>query len=437
VKTSVKHAKLTKGIPPVAPRRRNSSALGELTTREIKGLPKMQASKTNEVRLLSSAPDLHKNTLQIEHDAMQGNPSQKDLHLPISGPLFRNMQPSRNLEIPRVNEDSSQFFALSYETDDLPKELLIQFQSNIGSKSQIVARLKSADRLNMPHSNAPAQSKTELIQVLTQAEPKDDEIHTSEVGEVTVTNDTFRICAVGGCGYLSHCVLTRKTGETSLICHGTCSSYCQEVLCRKAAERAEKSGSNSRFLYPVAYNFPRMTTQAWTIWKARWKRELNSRQSIADAFDSYRDLYGEETSIEVQNMARADPKTSAELPKYPSFAMRTKTGPLLEEGDVESADASPVRNTADALPGRDTAGMLHSVDSGAGHDANIMRPPRKEQVAEHVDSGAVCCRVVKVQCLSKAYKYPFQILGSAGGSILESVRPVFRIGLGKLPPRQY
>ena len=135
---------------------------------------------------------------------MQDDSSQKYLDLPVSGPPFSHMQPTRNLELPRANEDSSQFFALSYETDDLPKELLIQSQSSIGSESQIAARLKSADRLNMPHSSAPAQSKTELIQVLNQAEPRDDEIHTAKDGKVTVTNDTFRICAVEGCGYLKN-----------------------------------------------------------------------------------------------------------------------------------------------------------------------------------------------------------------------------------------
>jgi hypothetical protein len=136
---------------------------------------------------------------------------------------------------------------------------------------------------------------------------------------------------------------------------------------------------NSRFLYPTAHSFPRMTSQAWTIWKARWKRELNSRESIVDAFKAYRDLYGVEASIEVQNMAWADPKTSAELPKYPNFTMRSKTGPLLEEGAEKSAATSPLE--------RDTAGMQHSVDSGARHAAGHMQPSREEQVAWHIEAG--------------------------------------------------
>ena len=40
---------------------------------------------------------------------------------------------------------------------------------------------------------------------------------------------------------------------------------------------------------------------------------------------------------------------------------------------------------------------------------------------------------VKVQCLSKAYKYPSEVQGFAGGSVLKSVRPVIRVDIGKLP----
>ena len=73
-----------------------------------------------------------------------------------------------------------------------------------------------------------------------------------------------------------------------------------------------------------------MSNNAWKTWKTRWNAEARSRQAITEAFKVYRELYGAENANQVVALAKAHPMTSNELPRYPSFAMRTKTGPLIE-----------------------------------------------------------------------------------------------------------
>ena len=322
-------SKTGRNSQPAAPCRRKAALLGEPSPGVTEGLPQMDlhVSKT---RALSSAPGLMVHLPKGPHRHNSGKLRVNEQDLPQAGPPYEGMKPSSNLELVSLNAESNQHYTLCFETNHLPLALIDDSQTDLAAKSERAARLKSAERLSMPQCDQPAQSQTEFQQMINMAIPMEDETNIAKDGKVTTHNNTFRLCSVNGCSYLSYCVLTRKSGEMRLICHGTCSRFCQEVLCKKVLSLAVKSGSNGRFAYPVPHAFPRMTEGVWKLWKQRWQEEVRARQSITDAFESYRELYGQQAANEIQSLAAADPLTSAENPSYPNFAMRTKTGPLAE-----------------------------------------------------------------------------------------------------------
>jgi hypothetical protein len=123
--------------------------------------------------------------------------------------------------------------------------------SQLGMEGQMKVRLSAADTYQQPLSNAPPHSRTELQQQLNSGAPKDDVRQIAADGTVTLTNDTFRICATDGCSFLSYCQLSQKNGSKVLLSYSSCSRYCQIALCNKVATTARRAGAGGRFMYPA------------------------------------------------------------------------------------------------------------------------------------------------------------------------------------------
>ena len=348
VKNTPVKPKMGKIAPPAAPRRRKSAQLDE-PAGEITDEEEADAAEVSPIRPLSSAPELeihlkaacgHKPSgrplSRREGARTAAAPPEHEQDLPIAGSPFPGMPVSSNEDLPMLNAQSTEHFQKCYESDDLPHEQLQIMHSQLGMEGQMKVRLSAADTYQQPLSNAPPHSRTELQQQLNSGAPKDDVRQIAADGTVTLTNDTFRICATDGCSFLSYCQLSQKNGSKVLLSYSSCSRYCQIALCNKVATTARRAGAGGRFMYPAVSTVPRMSNSAWKSWKTRWNAEARARQSITEAFKVYRQLYGAENAEQVVALAKAHPMTSNELPRYPSFAMRTKTGPLIENRGDEN-----------------------------------------------------------------------------------------------------
>ena len=75
--------------------------------------------------------------------------------------------------------------------------------SQLGMEGQMKVRLAAADAYQQALLNAPPHSRTELQQQLNSGAPKDDVRQIAADGTVTITNDSFRICATDDCSFLS------------------------------------------------------------------------------------------------------------------------------------------------------------------------------------------------------------------------------------------
>ena len=342
VKSTPVKPKAGKLAPPAAPRRRKSAQLDE-PAGEITDEEHADAAEVRPIRPLKSAPELEihlkaagglkssaRPLSRKEGGKMAAAPPELEQDLPIEGPPFSGMPVSSNEDLPMLNAQSTEHFQKCYESDDLPHEQLESMHSQLGMEGQMKVRLAAADAYQQPLLNAPPHSRTELQQHLNSGAPKDDVRQIAADGTVSITNDSFRICATDDCSFLSYCQLSQKNGSKVLLSHSSCSRYCQIALCNKVATTARRAGAGGRFMYPAVSTVPRMSNNAWKTWKTRWNAEARSRQAITEAFKVYRELYGAENANQVVALAKAHPMTSNELPRYPSFAMRTKTGPLIE-----------------------------------------------------------------------------------------------------------
>ena len=68
-------------------------------------------------------------------------------------------------------------------------------------------------------------------------------------------------------------------------------------------------------MYPEVTEIPLMTPKGYAVWAKRWNKEAKSRKVIADAFETYREMYGEESAAEVVSLSRQHPNTSDKLPE--------------------------------------------------------------------------------------------------------------------------
>jgi hypothetical protein len=84
-------------------------------------------------------------------------------------------------------------------------------------EGQMKVRLAAADAYQQPLSNAPPHSRTELQQQLNSGASKDDVRQIAADGTVTLTNDSFRVCATDDCDFLSYCQLSQKNGSKVLL----------------------------------------------------------------------------------------------------------------------------------------------------------------------------------------------------------------------------
>ena len=73
-----------------------------------------------------------------------------------------------------------------------------------------------------------------------------------------------------------------------------------------------------------------MTPLAYEAWEKRWNRESKSRKVTSDAFEVYREMYGEESAREVVELSVQHPSTSHELPRINLDAWCTKHIPSRE-----------------------------------------------------------------------------------------------------------
>jgi hypothetical protein len=67
-------------------------------------------------------------------------------------------------------------------------------------------------------------------------------------------------------------------------------------------------------MYPEVTEIPLMTPLVYEVWKKRWNKEAKSRKSISDAFEVYKEMYGEDSASEVVGLSRPHPSPSNELP---------------------------------------------------------------------------------------------------------------------------
>jgi hypothetical protein len=48
-------------------------------------------------------------------------------------------------------------------------------------------------------------------------------------------------------------------------------------------------------MYPEVTEVPLMTPLGYEVWKKRWNKEAKSRKVISDAFETYKEMYGEDS----------------------------------------------------------------------------------------------------------------------------------------------
>jgi len=287
-----------------------------------------------------------------------------------AGHPFEGMSVCRDNSLPMLNSQSNVFFQEQYSTDQLPLQMIEEYDRVNGMDGQIEARERASKRGEYPHSKSPPCSRTEEEQLWNAGESCSDQAYLTPSGDTFYTNDTHRQCNAPRCQFLAFTKLTTHNGKPKLRLYSTCSKFCQWALARDAATMARRAGQPGRFLFPVTSTEHRMTPRAWLHWNRRYAKECKDRAAISEAFIAYRKIYGADQSAEIESLARGNPVDFDHEPVYPTYAMRTMVGPLADdplqqsgEGHETVADGEPHCQTADAIQSshKTSYATLHTV----------------------------------------------------------------------------
>ena len=273
------------------------------------------------IRARCTAPGLEHNLhLDISSAASSAPEDIVKIDLPVPGPPFPKMQVCKDTQLRKLNRDSTEHFQQCYYVDELPVEDLDKIQKELGMAGQKAARQGLRRQNNLPHSDSPPHSEAELHQLWEKCAPMEDVEFTDKDGQMTTRNDTHRKCLAKDCTFLSYCEIRYQEGsgqspQTKLFSHSCCSRFCQLALSCEVAAVSKTAGQGSCFMYPEVTEIPLMTPKGYAVWAKRWNKEAKSRKVIADAFETYKQMYGEESAAEVVSLSRQHPNTSDKLPE--------------------------------------------------------------------------------------------------------------------------
>ena len=299
---------------------------------------------------------------------------------PHEGMPFGGMVQDNDEQKPLLNALSNTYFQESYCVRDLPEEFLNDFMQTDCASGQIEAR--RAEEGKAPTTDVLEAQAEGGLQFCKDVQNQ------SVSGQTYYTNNSHRQCMQVKCGYLSHVRLVHHDGKPSLLQFAFCSAFCQNSYAHDCMQKAKAAGAGQRFLWPVATHEHRMDARSWLNHRRKYNLQQRDRISIATAFQAYEKIYGKKSAAEVVALAGGNPVNYAKVPKWPSYAERTKVGPLLEDESANVASALERLDAINAEAGT-AAEDMHAEAGTAAEEMQTSEPsssePATSQDIPHMD----------------------------------------------------
>jgi hypothetical protein len=129
---------------------------------------------------------------------------------------FEGMSVCRDNSLPMLNSQSNVFYQEQYSTDQLPLQMIEEYDRVNGMDGQIEARERASKRWEYPHSKSPPCSDTEEEQLWDAGESCIDQAYLTPSGDTFYTNDTHRQCNAPRCQFLAFTKLATQLDRNVL-----------------------------------------------------------------------------------------------------------------------------------------------------------------------------------------------------------------------------